>query len=100
MATSNIKSIFSGFHGKVGNIIVKQCGGRTILSAVPRKSSRKPTAKQMEVRDRFRIATMRARAAMDDPDQRAAFAASAPPGVTAYAAALKHFMDEGKSSQP
>jgi hypothetical protein len=61
-------SIFQGFSGKLGNqVVFRRRGNKTILSAYPHKTDKKPTEKQLAVQRKFRAASAYAKKVMNDP---------------------------------
>ncbi|MDR2908000.1 MAG: hypothetical protein LBU91_08445 [Bacteroidales bacterium] len=59
MAKSNNNVLTHGLSGKIGDLIVfSQRNGRTVVSAVPRKSDKEETEKQKETRRRFQKAVL------------------------------------------
>jgi hypothetical protein len=83
--------MFNGFQGKFGNMVIKQCNGKTIISALPCKSSNPPTQKQLMVQRRFTCAARYAKTVMADPEAHAALATRLQPGQTVYTLAMKDF---------
>lgn len=59
-------------HGIIGNMLWRRRGNTLIISAVPRPSRRKATAKQTTCRQRFKGWTDGAKQLLADPKERAA----------------------------
>ncbi|OFY66674.1 MAG: hypothetical protein A2Y71_09030 [Bacteroidetes bacterium RBG_13_42_15] len=76
MAQVKQNIILKGLSGRVGkNIVFKNYGNKTIVTAYPDMSKVKFSAKQKEENKRFREAMSYARAQMADPDSKAAYKA-------------------------
>ena len=81
--------VTSGASGNVGTLwSFRQKAGKTILAKVRGASSKPPSPQMLAVQNRFKIAFAYARTAMRNPDTKAAYAAAAPRGVTAFNLAL------------
>jgi hypothetical protein len=81
--------VTSGASGNVGNLwSFRQRAGRTVLAKQRGASSKPPTAEGLAVQSRFKTAVDYALNAMNNPAIKAAYAAAAPRGVSAYNMAL------------
>ena len=81
--------VTSGASGNVGTLwSFRQRAGKTVLAKVRGANSKPPSAKGLAIQDRFKKALAYARSAMKDPDMKAAYAAAAPRGVSAFNFAL------------
>src|SRR5450432_965013 len=81
--------VTSGASGNVGNQwSFRQRAGKTVLAKQRGPNSKPPNAKALAIQDRFKIALAYARTAMNNPDVKAAYAAAAPRGVSAFNFAL------------
>lgn len=67
MATVTNNLLLHGLRGKLGGVVLRNFHGKTIVSALPRKSNKPPTPAQVEVRKRFRQAVARATELLKDP---------------------------------
>jgi hypothetical protein len=71
-------------------VVFKERGGRVYVSGPPNtKDNRVPTNPQKVIQDRFKIATLYAKAVMEEPDLKAAYKMAANPRQTAYNLAFK-----------
>jgi hypothetical protein len=59
--------LLTGAHGKLGNIIVKQYGDQTVITAVPDMSRRKLTQKQKDANDQMYMAIIAAKSLTQNP---------------------------------
>lgn len=87
MAESKNNIVTHGLSGKVGNMLVfSQRNGKTIVSKVPKERTGEATAKQKEQIAKFQQAIIYAKSAMQDPDAKAMYQASAnsSKGISAY----------------
>jgi DNA polymerase sigma len=62
--------LLSGVSGKLGNIVVKQYEGKTVVTAVPDMSRRKLSQKQKDANERMQIAIKAAKAITAKPRQK------------------------------
>jgi hypothetical protein len=93
MAISNNNPLVDGASGKFGNnLVFRQRGKTTILSARPRPSTQAPTDKQMNQRFLFTEASAYAKSANADPLVKAAYFEKAKGNQTAYNVAFKDFL--------
>jgi hypothetical protein len=67
MAISDHNVLTKNYHGKVGNLILRVVGGRSIMSAYPDYSKRKWSPLQKQNRKLFRQASIYAKKAVKDP---------------------------------
>lgn len=89
MAKSVNNVITHGLSGKVGDIIVfSQRNGKTIVSKVPKKSTKGPSEKQQAHLRKFQQAIIYAKGAVADATTKEAYAAAAKKGETAYNVAV------------
>jgi hypothetical protein len=81
--------VTSGASGNVGEQwSFRQRAGRTVLAKQRGASSKPPTAKNLAIQSRFKTSAAYALKAMKDPATKAAYAAAAPRGVSAFNMAL------------
>src|ERR1044072_7505271 len=59
--------LLTGARGKVGNIVVKQYGNQTVITAVPDMSRRKLTQKQKEANEQMQMAIIAAQSLTATP---------------------------------
>lgn len=67
MASTTFNGFLDQVRGRFGNIVFKRRDGATFISRPPAPSTAAPTAAQLAVRERFRLAAAYARAALSDP---------------------------------
>jgi len=81
--------VTTGASGNVGNLwSFRQRAGRTVLAKQRGANSKPPTAKGLAIQSRFKTSVDYALNAMKDPAIKAAYAAAAPRGVSAFNLAL------------
>jgi len=97
MAIIRTNNLIKGISGSIGNLVMRNVRGKTILSSKVR-SQRKESALQQENRMKFRCASAYAKHAMLDPDKKAYYLRKAKKLKlpNAYTAALGEYMREGK----
>ncbi len=103
MAIVSENSIGSGFRGKIGGLVFRNVGGKTIVSAQPSVDpKRKISARQQQTRARFAEAIAFARLATRNPQQKLYYAAEAKRmGLSnAYTAALTLYLRGQKDIAP
>ena len=62
--------LLEGVSGKMKNLVVKQYGDKTVISAVPDMSSRKLTEKQKEANEKMKMAIFCAQGITENPRQK------------------------------
>ena len=93
MAKSTRNLLTQGFSGKLGVLVFRQCNGMTIMASAPRKSTKAPTAKQLEQRMQFRRASAWARGALQDQETAARYAVrSKREKKSSYALAMRDYL--------
>lgn len=76
--------------GTLGDqITIYERNGRIIMAAKRKKSNKKPTQKQLDVRWKMKVASAYAKAMLKDPDLKAYYQSLAGPGQNAYNMAVK-----------
>lgn len=101
MAISQNNVVTYGLSGKVGDLLVfRKQNGKTIVSKVPVKSNKPPTALQIEVKDRFKLASKFAKQAMQEPTLEAYYRATAKKGQRPFNAAFSDFFIAPEVSNP
>jgi ribosomal protein L24 len=97
MAVLQLNALIKGFNGSIGNLVLRQIGNKTIVSGKP-KFKQKESEQQRENRFKFKCATAYAKAAMLDPEKKAAYARIAKKLdlPNAYTAAITDYMRKGK----
>ncbi len=73
MASTTFNGFLDRVRGRFGNIVFKKQAGVTFISRPPALSTAAPTAAQLAVRERFRLAAAYARDALHDPVLRALY---------------------------
>ena len=92
MAENRNNILTHGMSGKIANqLVFKQYGDRTIVSKVPDMSRVKRSPKQTAANNKFREATIYARAQMTDPVAKAAYKAKATGMQRPYNVAIADF---------
>ena len=82
-----------GLHGRIGNgPIIKQCNGKTVMCAPPRKSKKPSTAAQTEQKYKLIEAVCYAKRVADDPELSEIYRKALKPGESIYRKALTDFM--------
>lgn len=91
--------LLSKASGRLGNIIVKQYGDKTVISAFPNMSRRKLTAKQKELNERMRMANLSAKAITRTPagKARAVELLQVPPNKVFRALVKEFLLTDGDS---
>ena len=95
MASVKLNSIVKGMSGSIGNLVIRQYKGRTIISGQPRKP-KKQTELQRQSRSRFKQAAYAAKVTLRDPEKKAYYAKKAEKNnqPNAYTAALQEFLQK------
>jgi hypothetical protein len=93
MSISKRNVLTHGLSGMLGDMIVfRQKGTQTIVAVAPIKGKKAtPSAAQLKVRDRFKLAVDFAKAAIKDPALKKLYAAKATSDQTAYNIALADY---------
>jgi hypothetical protein len=93
MAESKNNVVTHGLSGLVGNLLVfRNHAGKTVVSSKPHMRKGEPSEAQKKQRDRFEEATLYGKSVLSDPALKAAYAAAAPEGTTAYSVAVGDFL--------
>ena len=101
MAESTDNVVMYGMKGLIGNLIVfKRFFGKTIVARRPRKSEVEPTADQLAVQSRFKLAAAYAKSVISDPIRKASYEALTKPGQTAYNMAFADYYRVPEMSDP
>lgn len=97
MAKSRNNVVTHGLSGLIGDLLVfRQRANKTIVANRPKLSTKLPTAIQMEIRERFKRASMYAKSVLKDLVLKAGYQLAAKPGQTAHNVA---FVDYQKSPE-
>lgn len=92
MATSSNNVLTHGMSGKVGDLIIfKQQNGKTVVTKLPKKSSKPLTQNQIDVHERFKFASKYAKQAIADPVLRAKYAGFVKGGQSVFNVAFADF---------
>jgi hypothetical protein len=91
MKSSDESPYFHGFHGKFGGMVFIQRNGKTIVSALPQKSTNPLSENQIMAQNRFRRASEYAKTQIGNPETRAVLAQRLKPGQSAYTLAMSDF---------
>lgn len=93
MAQSNASILLHRFRGQIGKqIVVKQYGKKTVITAYPDMSRVKPSGLQKTKRKKFAEAVAYARTVLRDPLQRAEYARKLKKGQRLYNFIIREFM--------
>jgi hypothetical protein len=95
MAYSNAAVILHKMRGAIGKqIVVKQYGNKTVITAYPDMSNVKPSKLQRQKRKTFAAAIEYAQSIIRDPVKKAAYARKLKKGVRVYNAAIKEYLSK------
>ena len=93
MAQSNASILLNKMRGQIGKqIVVKQYGNKTVITAYPDMSNVKPSKLQKLKRKKFAAAIEYARSIIHDPVKKAAYAKKLKRGARVYNAAIKEYL--------
>ena len=92
MAIIDHNIITTGLHGRVGNLIFRRWGEKTVVSAAPGRTDRRWSRLQRSNRERFSSAMAWAKEAMKDPEKRKGFQKKAKGMQTAWNVAVSEYM--------
>lgn len=98
MAISKDNIVTETLSGKMGNIIFKYYGDKTVISKHPDMSRVVKSAKQLQNQEQFRDAHFYAKSIMADPAKKLAFIKTIPKGKMAYHAAVSKYLKENKTT--
>lgn len=97
MAKTNSNVLLRKLKGQIGKqLVVKQYGAKTVVSAYPDMSNVKPSKLQTKRRDYFAEAVAYAQGILHDPEKKAAYAKQLKKGQSVYNAAIKEFLRDVK----
>lgn len=99
MAISKNNIITETLSGKVGNLIFKNYGNKTVISKYPNMSKVVKTEKQKENQLQFKAAQAYAKSILSDPERKLAFIKTIPKGKIAYHAAISKYLKDNKTTQ-
>ena len=95
MAQSNSSVLLRHVSGRIGKqIVVKQYGNKTVITAYPDMSNVKPSKLQKQKRKKFAAAIEYARSIIHDPLKKAAYAKKLKKAARVYNAAIKEYLLE------
>jgi hypothetical protein len=95
MAQSTNSVILDKMRGAIGKqIVVKQYGKKTVITAYPDMSNVKPSKLQKLKRKKFAAAIEYARSIINDPVKKSAYAKKLKRGARVYNAAIKEFLSK------
>ena len=93
MAQSTTSVILHNMRGQIGKqIVVKQYGNKTVITAYPDMSHVKPSKLQKQKRKTFAAAIEYARSIINDPVKKAAYAKRLKKGARVYNAAIREYL--------
>ena len=94
MSKSTNNPILQKHSGMLGNLVIRQVNGKTIISIRPKKRE-VPTDHQLKTKARFMLAVDYAKKQMADPNSKALYKKAAVREIpNAYTAALKDFLNK------
>lgn len=97
MAKTKTNVILKQLRGQIGKqLVVKQYGNKTVVSAYPDMSKIKPSKLQIKRRNYFAEAVANAQSILHDPVKKAAYTQQLKKGQSVYHAAIKEFLREMK----
>jgi hypothetical protein len=95
MAQSTTSILLHTLRGAIGKqIVVKQYGKKTVITAYPDMSNVKPSKLQKQKRKTFAAAIEYARSIINDPVKKTAYAKRLKKGARVYNAAIKEFLSK------
>jgi hypothetical protein len=95
MAYSKASVILHKMRGRIGKqIVVKQYGNKTVITAYPDMSNIKPSKLQKQKRKKFAAAIDYARSIIHDPVRKAAYAKKLKRGARVYNAAIREYLSK------
>lgn len=96
MANGKDSLLLNKVKGQIGKqIVVKQYGNKTVITAYPDMSNIKPSKLQKKKRKSFADAVSYAQTILKDPVKKAAYAKKVKKGQTVYHYAIKEFLKKG-----
>lgn len=96
MAISKNNIVTETLSGKIGNIIFKNYGNKTVISKYPNMSEVVKSEKQLKNQLQFKAAQAYAKNLLSDPEKKLAFMKTLPKGKIAYHAAISKYLKEHK----
>ena len=94
MARSDGDAILKNARGAIGKqIVIKQYGKKTVITAYPDMSNVKPSKVQKMKRNLFKEAVAYAQKIIRDKKKKAAYAAKLKKGTSVYHAAIREYMN-------
>ena len=97
MAISKDNIVTATLSGKLGNVIFKNYGNKTVISKYPDMSKVVKTEKQLENQYQFRAAQAYAKSILSDPEKKLAFLKTVTKGRTAYHTAISEYLKRNKN---
>jgi hypothetical protein len=95
VANSNSSILLHTIRGAIGKqIVVKQYGSKTVITAYPDMSNVKPSKLQKLKRKKFAAAIEYAQSIINDPMKKAAYAKKLKKNARVYNAAIKEFLSK------
>jgi hypothetical protein len=92
MARSGNNMLLRGISGKVGDVVIKQYGNKTVITACPDMSAVKPSKKQKQANRKFALAVAYAKSLISDPVRSAQLKNKCKEG-TLYHAAIREYYE-------
>ena len=93
MATSSTSVLLHSLRGQIGKqIVVKQYGNKTVVTAYPDMSRVRPSRIQKLERKKFAAAIAYAQSIIHDPVKKAAYAKKLRKGARVYNAAIREYL--------
>ena len=96
MAILQNNHLLAGLSGKIGNFVLKQVKGKTIMCSVPTVKKGKLSKQQRANQQRFKQAVAYAKAINDDPAKREAYLKKVKKGESVYQYAMREYFKMNK----
>jgi len=93
MSSTTENYLTKTYRGKFGTqMVFRNRGDVSIMAKPPKKSIKEPTAAQMEIRRKFKLAARWAKEALQDPEKLALYTAKATGMMTPYVVAMSDYL--------
>lgn len=96
MATSKNNIVTDSLSGRIGNVIFKDYGDKTVMSKCPDMSKVIKTEKQLDNQYNFKVAQAYAKKLINDPVKKAELTKTLKEGQKAYHAAISKYLKQIK----
>lgn len=93
-------SLLAGFSGRIGNqVVLRSCGGRTVLAAFPAASKNPLSEKQKAHQQKFRAAVEYVRSVRNKPELLAAYVKITPKGKYVHNIIMADYFKQFKENE-